>query len=170
VSRRTIALVLVTILTGACGYRPAARLLPSDREVSAVVPAFTSNAGYPELDVFAAENLASRLAAMGVSVVRDEGDDQLLVRGFILSAREVPLGLHAQQTTVQIELDTQVEVSQDDRDPCATSVATGLATLSIPFDANSEPERLAAMQAAVVDAIEQLVLEVMLCVRSQSDE
>ena len=156
-------LLLSLLLCAGCGYRATGSAIDSGEGASlgpVDVPAFVSYAGYPELDVRAGAYLAQRLALHGL----DAGtrDAPLEALGTLVAARETPRTLNAEQTVVDIEVRLRVDVSSDSA-RCATPESSASVLLALPLIEISESERLAALQSATEQAIDALLLDVIVC-------
>lgn len=167
----TVRLATLAVLVGfcaVCGYRPAGSLVV-DSEATVWVPAFVSFAGYPELDVYSGAYLASRLAAHGLRTTSSEGDAALAVQGRLLSATEVPRTVNALQTVLEVHVQVQIAVISNDGGTCDTPVAERSAVMPATWGANTEPERVSALQSATVDAIDGLLLDILLCAEESAN-
>ena len=163
---RLAAWGLLLALVG-CGYRPVAQLT-DEGHARAHVPAFESFIGYPELDVYAGSYLRTRLMTMGIRGVHrgDSEDSVQTIQGYLLQARETPIALGSAQTLAELVVDVRVTVRRPGFDEaCQTSVAHGRAQLAIPLAHVSESERQTVLRAAVEQAVDALLLEVVLCAR-----
>lgn len=151
----------------ACGYRPAYEL---GREIggAAHIPAFRSYVGYPELDVFAASYLAMGLNAQGVDTVFEPDRAQWLAQGIIQSSGETPVAFSSSQTRVQLSMAVSIEVTRPDGSVCRTPTVFGTAPLVVGYDAVSEADRQVALQAALMQAIDASVFDVLLCANGAS--
>jgi hypothetical protein len=170
-SQLAVTLALGSAWLLACGYRPAAAQLDGERR-SALVPAFVSSLAYPELDVYAGSYLASRLTPMGLRPTSDPGRADFTIQGTLLRARETPLVLGADQTLVELVVEVRIAVDErgGSRDVCQTRAALGRATMAVPLGTVSEAERQMALQLAVGQAIDALLLETLLCARTGAAE
>lgn len=150
------------LVLAACGYRPAYEI---GREIggAAHIPAFRSTVGYPELDVFAASYLAMGLSAQGVDTVFEPDQAQWLAQGIIHLSGEAPVALSSSQTRVQLSMAVVIEVTRPDGSVCRTPTVVGTAPLVVGFDAVSETDRQVALQAALMQAIDASVFDVLLC-------
>ena len=151
----------------ACGYRPAYEM-GRDIGGAAHVPAFRSYVGYPELDVFAASYLTLGLNSQGVDTVFEPDQAQWLAQGIIESSDEAPVALSSSQTRVQLSMAVAIEVTRSDGSVCRTPTVFGTAPLVVGYDAVSEMDRQVAFQAALIQAIDASVFDVLLCANGAS--
>jgi hypothetical protein len=167
--RHLASIVSLALGLAACaGYRPAATI-GGDLGQDVFVPAFVSHAAYPELDLFASSYLSGRLAEHGCHMTSSVDLADTTIRGTLVSATEEPTALHRNQTILDLVVAVRVDIVTDGGELCSTSLGEGRSRMAAPLSGNSEPERLVALQSATADAIDSLLLEILLCANPSFD-
>lgn len=165
-SRRTwatAALVgLLVVGLSACGYRPA-NAVADDLGQPIHVGAFDSIAAYPELAVYASTALGHRLVARGFSVTSGSDFGQR-AEGSILTAGEQALGLQSGEAVSEVVIQLQARLLGPDV-TCETPIRSGRAPLYASLGSDAEAARVAAFQAAIDAAVEELVTDLTFCIR-----
>ncbi|MCA9564413.1 MAG: hypothetical protein KC561_13045 [Myxococcales bacterium] len=165
---------LVTMLVGltllGCNYRPATELESGVAAGRYYLPNFTSIAPEPDLDVFAAQALSERLTALGATVGTQEGAGATRLQGTILSVSETPIGSSPGQTLISLSVSAMVEVESPAGQRCDTPAGTGAFQYAVGFDTPQSSSRQYALREATRIAIEELVLDVLLCSEVSSED
>ncbi|MBN1945196.1 MAG: hypothetical protein JW797_05935 [Bradymonadales bacterium] len=155
----------LTCLAVACGYRPVATVAEGHGR-SIHVPAFLSHAGYPELDLFAASHLGTRLAALGFSPNSWEEVGRPTVQGVLLSVSERTTAAGEEQILLSVSVSLQLTlIRQEER--CTTPVAEGEALLPISREVALETDRLGMLETAVADAIDSRLIDLLWCLEER---